>query len=173
MTRGRHTRHALNRRLAPISSAVLAAVVAGCQAVGVEDGPTVLRGAVYTDMRVGMPCNEQTAPRELSGIGLRFVDATGAVVGTALTGPVQARELSGRPGAGGDDDAGCRFSAPYAVTVPTIPSYTVEFEVPDPPERGGYFSGTEELKTQTISRDELADRQFDWSFEVPPSYVVP
>ncbi len=150
----------------------LLTVLAGCEAIAPAAGPDTVRGSIYTDLHVGRPCDPGDAPRELVGIGLRFRDASGAVLATALTNALTAEELAPRPGAAADD-RGCRYAGQYEAALPVRPSYTVDFDVPDPPERGGYFSGTDELTSTTISREDLEHRAFTWCFGLPPSYVVP
>ncbi|HVL54364.1 MAG TPA: hypothetical protein VM344_08910 [Vitreimonas sp.] len=133
-----------------------------------------VRGTVYTDFRVDTPCESQTGPAELSNIVLTFEDAAGRVVGTARTGGLQVEELPIGPGTETWTHGGCRFFAPYSVTIPVAESYAVEFDPPEPAFRaGGYFSGTEELSRQTASHDDLIRSGYVWSFEVPPSFVVP
>jgi hypothetical protein len=135
-----------------------------------------ISGAVFVDLNVDVPCAAQQGPNELSGIGLTFTDATGTMLGSALTGPLQVRELQpGRPGTEGWANPGCQFLAAYSVTVAPAASYRVEFTVPPPRPGpgGGYFQGVQDLRPQTISSDTLRANDLMWSFEVQPSYVVP
>ena len=155
--------------LLAVALVALAVTAAACEAVIPSSG-TSLSGAIFTDLRVDMPCDDPGAPARLAGIGLTFRGPDGVVLGTTRTGAVRAEHLPADPAEAGP---GCRYSARYAVTLPAAASYTVDFDVPDPPARGGYFSGTDELRTQTLTRDELARRGSVWSFELPPSYVVP
>lgn len=160
------------RRFVLVMTLALPAAAAACEAVAPSQGPDVVRGAIYTEMQGGPPCEPASAPRELAGIRLTFSDGSGAVLGGAITSTLVAEKL-GPAGAGAAGDAPCRYASLYEVALPSRPAYTVDFDVPEPPARGGYFSGTDELTSETISREALESAGFTWSFEVPASYVVP
>ena len=147
-------------------------LMAACEGIGPRGGHDTVHGAIFTDLHGGPPCDAASVPRELAGIGLQFRDSSGAVLGSTLTRTLSAEKLAPAPG----DRAGdvrCRYAGLYEIALPVRPSYTVEFDVPDPPQRGAYFSGTDELVSQTISREALEGAGFNWSFELPSSYVVP
>jgi hypothetical protein len=139
-------------------------------------GGVTITGALYVDVVVDLPCDEQQGPSELSGVGLTFTDGTGVVLGRAATGALQVQDLPpGRPGTEGWANAGCRFFAPYSVTTVPVQAYRVEFSAAPPRvgPGGGYFQGVLELAPQAISHDDLAAMAFTWTFEVQPSYAVP
>ena len=166
------------RHKMPLVLAFSLAVVAliGCDFARESPSDQIgISGALYVDFNVDLPCAGQQGPDELSGITLTFTDATGATLGSALTGPLQVHELQpGQPGTEGWANPGCRFFAAYSVTSAPAASYRVEFTVapPRPGPGGGYFQGVHDLVPQTISHDELRANAFYWSFEVQPSYVV-
>lgn len=158
-------------RPAGVMFAALAIAAGGC--IG-EAGPgdtVAVAGAIYTDMHVDLPCAEvedqfhsTAGGRGLTGIGLTFRDDRGEVLGQGRTLDLQTRQLAD----------GCRLLAPYRVQLPPAASYRVTFEVPEVANpRGSYFSGTDELTEQSISAAQLEAADYEWSFEVPPSFVTP
>lgn len=145
---------------------------AGCAGLGSGSSGSEIsvHGVVFSDHFVDLPCAEQAAdeyrPEELSGIELTFSDGDANVLGTATTGPLEWEPA--------DYHYGCRFLAAYAVTLPKVPLYRVEFNPPPPRELGGgYFEGAELLEPQQISYETLQKSGFEWSFEAEPAYVVP
>ena len=147
-------------------------LVTACDVVAPPAGPDLVEGAIFTEMNGGPPCDPSGTPRELAGIGLRFRDGSGAVLAETRTTTLTAENLPPRPD-DPPDSVRCRYAGLYEIALPVRPAYTVDFDVPDPPARGAYFSGTDELTARTISREALEGQGFTWSFEVPPSYVVP
>lgn len=125
----------------------------------------ILDGMIFTDLAVDLPCDEYDSggasrPDEISGVVLRFSDGDGAHLGQATTGVVELMDL----------DYGCRFIAPYRVSLPVSPFYRVEFEPPPPGESG--FYGVEELSPQQIAYEDLKGIEFRWDFEAPPTFEV-
>ena len=148
----------------------------GCQLV---ERPTAdelqLSGSIYTDFRVDMPCTEQQAPAELTGVELSFKDGAGKLLGTALTGLPERVELPKGPGTETWAHGGCRIFARYGVILPLADSYLVDFtptSLPRPANRP-YFEGVDLLEPQTATMADLADRGFRWDFEASPAFVVP
>lgn len=130
-------------------------------------GEVLLRGSIFSDFRVDLPCQEQqdSAPEKLLGILMIFRDDAGAPLAETRTGPLESEEL----------DYGCRFLARYSVQLPRAAGYRVEFDPPEPREMpgGGFFQGAEDLGPQSISYQELEERRFEWSFEAEPVFAVP
>lgn len=155
----------------------IAAVLGGCQLDAAPDRKDMrLSGAIYTDFRVDLPCEDQEAPVELTGVELSFKDAsTGRALGATLTGRPERLELPKGPGTETWAHGGCRMYARYQVILPLAERYSVEFtpsSVPRPANRP-YFQGVDLLEPQSATIAELADRGFTWDFEAPPAFVVP
>lgn len=159
-----------------IVAVAIVIALGGCQLV---DAPVArelqLSGFIYTDFRVDMPCAEQQAPPELTGVELSFKDGAGKLLGTALTGLPERLELPKGPGTETWAHGGCRMFARYGVILPLADSYLVEFtpsSLPRPANRP-YFQGVDLLESQTATMADLAARGFKWDFEAPPAFVVP
>ena len=171
------TRTALARWLRVAAVYAVAIALSGCDLVTAPE-PEELRlsGSIYTDFRVDLPCNEQQAPVELTGVELSFKDAvTGQALGATLTGLPERLELPKGPGTETWAHGGCRMYARYLVILPLAERYSVEFtpsSVPRPANRP-YFQGVDLLEPQSATITELADRGFTWDFEAPPAFVVP
>ncbi len=152
-----------------VALAALSAALVACGASGGPGGAdtVALRGAVFSDHLMDQLCEAQAAnsmrPDSLAGIRLTFTGAGGAVLGTAVTGPLQWQDL----------DYGCRFYAEYAVDLPEAAEFRVAFEPVPPVRPDGYFSGAEDLVPMSITRQQLAANDNTWSFEAMPTYVVP
>lgn len=134
-----------------------------------------VRGSVYTDFRVDLPCDAQRPPAELTGVRLTFRDDRGAVVGTAVTAAPVVIELPRGPGTETWAHGGCRFAAPYEVVLPRLETYTADVM---PSERsiaegGGSFTGIESIPEQSASRQDLEASDLIWTFEAPPEFAVP
>lgn len=153
----------------------LAIALGGCDATP-EKQELRLSGSIYTDFRVDLPCEEQQAPAELTGVEISFKDAaTDKALGTPLTGLPARLELPRGPGTETWAHGGCRMSAPYLVILPLAETYSVQFRpssVPRPANRP-YFQGVDLLEPQPATIAELAHRGFTWDFEAPPAFVVP
>jgi hypothetical protein len=156
----------------PLVAWVLAAIAAGCDAI-VTDPSVQIHGAIYTDFRGDPSCAGLTGPRELTGIGLTFRDGSGTSLGTTRTTELESNVV--QPDAAAGFFGACRFLARYAITLPVVDVYAVEFLVPQPPENpiGGYFNGTEVLVPETRTHAQLAESDFVWTFETPAQFVVP
>jgi hypothetical protein len=150
-------------------TAVMALLLAGCGGIfGRASDDVRVTGAVFSDHRVDLPCEEQASdpmrPQELSGIRLLFADGMGNRLGDAVTGELRWRRL----------DYGCRFFAEYSVTLFRSAEYHVDFDPPQPRDiQGAMFLGAEDLEPQRIRHAELEEQAFEWSFEAEPSYAVP
>ena len=153
----------------------LAIALGGCGATPESQGLR-LSGSIYTDFRVDLPCEEQQAPAELTGVELSFKDAaTGQALGTTLTGPPERLELPKGPGTETWAHGGCRMYARYLVILPLAEGYSVQFtpsSAPRPANRP-YFQGVDLLEPQSATMAELADRGFTWDFEAPSAFVAP
>jgi hypothetical protein len=130
-------------------------------------GEVMVRGSVFSDFRVDLPCQEQqgSAPEELSGIRMTFRDDAGTPLADTRSGPLESQQL----------DYGCRFLARYSVALPQASGYQVEFDPPEPRELpgGGFYQGAEDLGPESISYQELEEQGFEWSFEAEPLFAVP
>ena len=176
------------RRSASLAAGALgaAALIVAVSACGLgADSPALVTidGSIYTDFRVDLPCDEQQGPPELVGVGLTFREATTggdvregpeAVLGATQTASLVVLELPRTAETATWAHGGCRFAAPFRVRLPPAPAYTVAFT---PADLGGAtgtgFIGVDELEPASMSHEDLAAAQFVWTFEAPPSYVVP
>jgi|SRR5687768_12080731 len=169
----------MRRTIAPTIwlAVAIAAVLGGCQPDAAPERKGVrLSGTIYTDFQVDLPCEEQEAPVELTGVELSFKDAlTGRALGATLTGLPERLELPKGPGTETWAHGGCRMFARYLVILPLAERYSVEFtprSLPRPANRP-YFQGVDLLEPQTATMADLASRGFTWDFEAPPAFVVP
>jgi hypothetical protein len=158
-----------------VGPALLVLLSAGCAASTTGPDTIRVRGSVYTDFRVDLPCDAQRPPAELTGVRLTFRDDSGAVVGTAVTAAPVVIELPRGPGTETWAHGGCRFAAPYEVALPRLEAYTANVM---PSERsiaegGGSFTGIEAIPEQSASRADLEASDLVWTFEAPPEFTVP
>src|SRR5688500_20323182 len=86
----------MRRTIAPTIwlAVAIAAVLGGCQPDAAPDRKGVrLSGTIYTDFQGDLPCEEQQAPVEVTGVELSFQGATTRRArGDTLTGMPERRE---------------------------------------------------------------------------------
>lgn len=153
---------------------MLAIVVGACGLGSSSPEPVVINGSIYTDFRIDLPCEQQTAPTELVGVILTVRDGSGEVIGQAATREVVGIELPRTPETQAWANGGCRFAAPYTVAVTKSEAYAIAFTPADLGNRPGTgFTGVEDLEPQTLTHEELAAAQFVWTFEASPTFAVP
>lgn len=149
------------------------AAIAGCgPAVGPGDQVTI-DGSLFTDFIVDQPCDRQVGPPELVGVRLTIRAGAGEILGQVATGALRAIELPKGPGTATWSHGGCRFAAPFSVSLPPAATYEVTFEAAAAGSSTSGFIGVDALEPQSVSHADLEAAGFVWTFEVRPEFAVP
>jgi hypothetical protein len=162
--------------IAVVAFALLATSFIGCEANSGGDGAgeIVTTGAIYVDFHTDSPCHVRDAPRELSGVTVRFRGPDDESLGEGTTGPIGFTLLAFGEGKRGWTHPGCRYFSTYSAAVARAASYEASFQSPEQQMigAGSWFTGVADLQPQLTSHEELEAAGFEWNFEAESSYVV-